>query len=146
MRKLLFILITTLIAVSCGTSRKGTTEENAIPEPCEAIIFIDKPYTEVETDYYSLDSLFIENGCLNIWVSYGGGCGDAEFTLYYNNIVLESFPPKANLMLKLKDEDNCRAIVQQKLYYDLSFFNDYAVGGGINLKLAGIDNSVMYKE
>jgi len=106
MKKLLFALLIALITVSCGSSKKITKEENTITEPCEAIVFIDKPYTEIETDYYSLDSLFIENGCLNIWVSYGGGCGDAEFALYYNNIVLESFPPQANLIdQKTKQKD-----------------------------------------
>ncbi len=59
---------------------------------------------------------------------------------------MESMPPKANLLLQFKDEDNCRAVVQQKLYYDISFFEEYASNEGINIRLAGIGKPVLFKK
>ena len=135
-----------LILSSCGQSKKITSNEKPISEPCESMIFTNDQFKNIESDYYSLDSLFIENNCLNIWVSYSGGCGDSEFNLLYSNKVMKSMPPKTNLMLQFKDNDGCRALVQQKLYYDLSFFDDYAQNGGINLRLVGLDSSVLYKK
>ncbi len=146
MKNLLYIILLAVLISSCGQSKKITSNEKPILEPCEPITFTDDQFRDIESDYYSLDSLFIDNNCLNIWVSYGGGCGDSEFTLLYNNKVMKSMPPKTNLMLKFTDNDNCRAIVQQKLYYDLSFFDDYAKSGGINLRLVGLDSSVLYKK
>ena len=108
--------------------------------------FTDQPFTEIETDYYQVDSVFITGNCLNIWATYSGGCGDSEFTLFYNNLIMESMPPKANLMLKFSDQDNCRAIVQQKLTYNISFFDDYAKEDGIRLRLAGVGKTVLYKK
>lgn len=145
MKKILSLIIVVLLLVSCGASKKTTKEDNIKPEPCESITFTDKPYSEIESDYYSVDSLFIDNGCLNIWVTYSGGCGDAEFTFYYNDRVMQSSPPKTNFMLHLRDDDNCRAMVQQKLYYDLSFFNDYRENEGINLRMTGIGKSILFK-
>lgn len=145
MKYFLYILVLFFLATSCNTSKKVTTDHSTDPEPCEAIIFTKEAYNNIETDYYTIDSLFIENNCLNIWVSYSGGCGDAEFTLLYNNRIMESFPPKTSLMLQFKDMDDCRAIVQQKLYYNLSFFDDYAKDSGISLRLTGIGKSVLYK-
>lgn len=132
---------------SCKSTIK--TSQQKADEPnitCEAILFTEDAYTELETDYYQVDSVFITGSCLNIWVTYSGGCGDSEFKLYYNNLIMQSMPPKANLLLQFTDNDNCRAVVQQKLYYDISFFDEYAENEGINLRLAGIGKPVTYKK
>jgi len=118
-------------------------EDNS--EFCESMTYNTNPVNNIATDYYSLDTIFIANDCLNIWVSYSGGCGDAEFVLYYTDRVKKSMPPKTNLRLQLTDDDPCRAIVQQKLFYNLSFFDDYADKNGILLMLSGNDKSVLFK-
>lgn len=148
---ILILSLVIVVSVSCRSNKtfvkkpihKG--DEQTTVEVCESIKFTDLPFTEIETDYYQVDSLFITGSCLNIWISYSGGCGDSEFALYFNNRVMESMPPKASLMLTLSDKDNCRAIVQQKLTYNISFFDNYAEEEGIKLRLAGVDSSVLYK-
>ncbi len=148
MRQLLIysILLLVFISTSCKSTKKVSKEPEIAPDICESIIFTDKQYNNVKSDYYSVDTLFIDNNCLNIWVTYSGGCGDAKFKLIYNNKVLQSMPPKTNLFLQFTDNDNCRAEVQQKLYYNLSFFEEHAENGGISLRLSDIGKTVLYKK
>ena len=146
MKIVLFIISTTVIIllVSCKSSRKAAENNINIDNFCESMTYNSSAVDNISTDYYSIDTLFIDNNCLNIWVSYVGGCGDSDFKLYYSDIVYESMPPTTNLLLQLNDNDPCKAIVQQKLYYNLSFFDEYKQNNGILLKLSGIDKSVLY--
>ncbi len=140
----ILILAIVLFLTCCHSSRKATSTMDETLDICESMTYNSKAVDNISTDYYTLDTLFIENNCLNIWVSYGGGCGDADFKLFYSNIIDKSNQPTTTLLLQLIDNDPCRAIVQQKLFYNLSFFDDYLENDGILLKLSGTENSVMY--
>ncbi len=144
MLKYLVTLFISIVMLPSCKSLKETNVESPV-NICESMTFNNTPFSEIETDYYSVDSVYIENNCLVIWANYGGGCGDASFKLYYSDKVMESSPPKTNLFLQLKDQDHCRAIVQQKLYFNLSFFDNYANEDGITLRLSGLDKSVFYR-
>jgi protein involved in sex pheromone biosynthesis len=142
---LVIISVCVMMISSCHSSKK-TAAVTESPNECESMTFNKSALSNIQTDYYSVDSMYIENDCLVIWVNYSGGCGDADFTLYYSDRVMESMPPKSNLLLQLVDQDDCRAIVEQKLYFNLSFFDNYAIQDGINLRLSGIGKTVLYKK
>ena len=88
-------------------------------------------------DPFDVDSMTIDGDCLNVFVHYGGGCGEANFELYYTQIVAQSMPPQTSLQLSFEDNDNCRSIVSRRLFFDLEPFSDYANNGGIYLLIAG---------
>ena len=140
------LLLTIIILTSCHSAKETTNIVDETPNICESMTYNNQAVDNISTDYYSIDTLFINNNCLNIWVSYGGGCGDADFKLYYSNNIDKSNQPKTSLLLQLIDNDPCRAIVQQKLFYNLSFFDGYAEKDGILLEFAGSNNSLMYKK
>ncbi len=139
------LVLVIILYNSCSSSKKSAHNKDKTDEVCEAMTYNSKPVNNIATDYYTIDSLFIIDNCLNIWASFSGGCGAFEFKLLYNDRVMESMPPKTNLLLQLTDNDPCRAIVQQKLFFNLSFFDEYANQDGILLKLVGTDKSVLYK-
>ena len=142
---LMSILLSVIITSSCNTPKKITVN-NDLPDICESMTYTNQPFTDIASDYYTMDSVFIVNNCLNIWVSYSGGCGDSDFKLYYTNKIIKTNTPKTNILLQLTDNDNCRAIVQQKLFFNLSFFEEYAEDEGITLLLSGIGKSVLFKK
>ena len=145
MRKLFFLFITISFAyslVSCKSS-KATKTGNKVDE-CVSMIYSELPLDKIVTDSYTVDSIFITGDCLNVWVSYSGGCGYTDFSMYFTNMVLQSIPAQTTLKLKLIDKDDCRAIVQEKLYFNLNFFKDYAETDGIEIHVGG--KSVMYKK
>jgi hypothetical protein len=78
-------------------------------------------------------------------VSYGGGCGEADFDLYLSNRIMESMPPKTLLYLTFNDQDPCRSIVKKKLKFSLKPLKKFADRGGIYLKIAGTEKSVLYQ-
>ena len=140
----ILILAIILLLTSCHSSKKTTSTVDESPDICEAMTYNSQPVDNISTDYYSIDTLFIKNNCLNIWVSYSGGCGDADFKLFYSNNIDKSKQPTTSLLLQLIDNDPCRATVQQKLFYNLSFFDDYLLEGGILLHLSGTGKSIVY--
>ncbi len=145
-------IITTLsllavLLASCNTSKKIVEKKNAdMDNICNSMTFNSQPVSKLSSDYYTIDTLFIVDNCLNMWVSYSGGCGNADFKLYYTDRMVTSMPPKTTLRLQLTDNDPCRAIIQQKLYFNISFFDDYAKKTGILLKFAGSNKSILYKK
>jgi len=143
MRLLIILAIVSFILHSCNTTKK--VEHYNGTDECMSMTYNSKPVNNLSTDYYNIDTVFITKNCLNIWVSYGGGCGEADFKLYYSDKISMSYPPKTSLRLQLSDNDPCRAIIQQKLLFNLSFFDEYAENEGITLKLAGTDRLVFYK-
>jgi len=142
------ILISTLflLLTSCNTVKTVNQQHDNTIDICESMSFNTNPVEKISTDYYSIDSLFIHNNCLNIWVSYSGGCGDADFNMYYTDKLIDTTPPKTKLRLQLIDNDPCRAIVQQKLFYNLSFFDENTEKNGILFELVGTQKSVLFKK
>ena len=144
MKKLIYLL-TVLTLFACHaqkeTSRQQKTRATA---DCKTILPLNEEANPGQSDPYQLDSLAVNNHCLEVFVSYSGGCGEAEFDLYATNKVMQSMPPQAVLLLNFKDEDPCRAIVRDTLYFDLSNFNELAKSGGIWLHLKDSDKRVLY--
>lgn len=146
MKNLLIIISLVFLISSCKSLKKTEQQQDTSPDICESMSFNSKPVDNISTDYYSIDSLTIDNNCLVIWVTYSGGCGDADFEMYYTDRIIETNPPKTKLRLQLTDNDPCRAIVQQKLFYNLSFFDDYAADKGLLIELVDSNKSVLYKK
>ncbi len=131
----IFVIILILSLSGCGTSKKSASVNTV--DDCHTMSFTNLPLSQIDTDQYTIDSLFIINDCLNIMVSYDGGCGNADFELFFTDIVMESSPPQTTLMLKLIDNDPCRSIITRQLPFNISFFKDYAEKGGIIINVGG---------
>ena len=72
----------------------------------------------------------MDGTCLKMAVTYGGGCKDHTFGIYWNGIVAKSMPPKANLFLSHNsNEDHCRSVKTENLAFDLSEMLDPASNG-----------------
>lgn len=140
---LLFFLAVFFLA-ACTTKKEiAKTDQNQIV--CSEMVLLEKPLDSLRFDHYSIDSLTIKDHCLEIMVSYGGGCGEANFDLYLSDRIMESMPPKTILYLTFEDNDPCRSIVKKKLKYSLKPLKKFADRGGIHLKIAGTERSVLYQ-
>jgi len=146
MKNLIIVTSLFLLLSNCNTVKKIDQQHDGTIDICESMSFNTNPVEKISTDYYSVDSLFINNNCLNIWVTYSGGCGDADFNIYYTEKIINTNPPKTKLRLQLTDNDPCRAIVKHKLYYNLSFFDEYANKDGILIELVGTEKNILFKK
>ncbi|MCM4155992.1 hypothetical protein [Gramella sp. AN32] len=57
---------------------------------------------------------------LIIYISYGGGCFPHLFSLEWDGLLLESFPPQYNFnLVDLSEYDPCKAILPAQLRFDI---------------------------
>ena len=145
MNKLLF-LFALLFLFSCHAQKEATKQQNQKSEiVCKPMLLLTEEAKVEESDFFNLDSLAITNKYLEVFVSYSGGCGEADFEIYHTNMVMHSMPPQTVLLLNFKDNDPCRAIIRDTLYFDLLPFHELAASGGIWLKFRDSDKKVLYK-
>ncbi len=138
----LVVLIPVLtIFYSCSFQKKATKHK---PTSCQTMEPVDT--VPAKGDFYTLDSLSVSGNCLNVYITYDGGCGSVDATMYYTERIMESFPPKTVLYFKFTDNDACRSLIQKTFLFDLSPFSQKASSGGIWLKIAGTGKKVLYKK
>ena len=137
----LFILFWTVS--SCKSSKKASAKEKGEKEMVEQLIYYDQPLDSLTTDMYIIDSVKIEGHILKVFVNYSGGCGDANFEMYYQPQKILVMPHRALLFLKLTDNDPCRSIVTKELLFDLSVMDKEAGTGGVVLHIG--NNKLTYK-
>lgn len=53
-------------------------------------------------------------------VRYGGGCGEHTFTVVYDEVCLETFPMQTGATLIHTTDDNCEAIQEKTIAFDLN--------------------------
>ncbi|MCF6170745.1 MAG: hypothetical protein L3J66_07210 [Bacteroidales bacterium] len=146
MNKLVF-LFALLFLFSCHAQKEVAKQQNKKAEvACKPMLLLTEEVNATASDFFDLDSLAVTNNCLEAFVTYSGGCGGAAFELYYTNKVMHSMPPQTTLFLHFKDDDPCRSIVQDTLYFDLSVFTELASSGGIWLRLKDSDKRVLLKD
>lgn len=145
MRIFLLVASFCFIITSCSSSKKVVENKQVDLLECQEMILLKEPLESLSFDHYYIDSVMINNQCLDFVVNYGGGCGEARFELYYGNELMESMPPKTVIYLSFEDIDPCRSIVTKKLSFNLSPFKKYADRGGIYFKIHGSDKSILYQ-
>lgn len=146
---LLFLAILSLVFSACRSGQKATGSENesqtSLKTDCAPLLLSEVPFHELESDYFELLSARIEDDCLQLIVSYSGGCGSVDFSLYRTQQIMKSMPPQTNIFLSLTDNDPCRELIQDTLWFDLRPYTSYAGSGGIVLKLQQQDEGLLYK-
>ena len=148
MKPLILIFLALLIGFffSCNNSKKVAGGEKTQIKICVSMDLLEIPLDSVRMDPINIDSLNINGNCLDVFVSYSGGCGEVKFNMYYTNLVQNSFPPQTAIYLSFEDNDHCRAIETKKLTFDLEPFSDYAKNRGIWLNLGNDKNArILYK-
>lgn len=137
--KLHFILFTLLLLGvllnACKGTKKTAKADQLSAYTGDKIILFDKPLDSLQTDYFDIDSIAMREQTLFVYVTYGGGCGDVEFEMFYRPQLMTVMPHRKNLALKLSDDDPCRELIQKELTYDLSVFNEEAKAGGVLLSI-----------
>jgi hypothetical protein len=89
------------------------------------------------TDPYDILETRLNGDTLAIKVQYGGGCEPHDFQMHQNMHWKKSMPPQLNIYLEHKNNnDMCRALITQDLYFDLSTCR-YNKGNSVILILNG---------
>jgi len=93
-----------------------------IPDPtgCDHVMFTQGDPIAMCRDELTISGGAIDGIVLEIYVSYGGGCGNHEFILLGRPIFKESYPVQIDLYVHHRNiDDHCDAIVGDTLCFDL---------------------------
>lgn len=145
---LIILIIATLSTLSCRLKKSTATRDatEAVNEQfCQPMVFQEDPFLPVASDLYDLVTAWIEDDCINLVVSYSGGCGTVDFQLHYDRQLMKSNPPQTSLFLAFADNDPCRAIVHDTLKFSLSPLNEYNFGDGLILNISGHEQNLLYQ-
>lgn len=129
------ILLSISLTLSCSNSKKVSKSENQ-NNNCLPVQMVED-YEGINSDLFEVEEVFVNDNCLNVILTYGGGCGEVNYEVFYNDVVLQSFPPQVFLKLKFTDNDPCRAIEMDTIRIDLSRFESMARAGGLQIGLGG---------
>jgi len=137
-----FLLLTQMAVGSNHTTING--KENT--GQCATITLLDSlPLRSLQTDDFTITSVTIEDSCLVIAVTYGGGCGTTNFELFWNKMITECRYPSVNVFLKLTDDDFCKAIISETvLKFDLTAFGGLRESYGLGIRIMGTEFLVSY--
>jgi hypothetical protein len=122
------ILIVTIFLIGCGNSKNAANSENtegnekATPSAKKAILSQDIAKFR-DTESYNIKSINLQGNILELNITYNGGCTDHEFELVGSAFITKSLPPKRIVQLyHHKSNDDCRELVHETLYFDISDF------------------------
>ncbi|MFK8046468.1 MAG: hypothetical protein AB8B72_13310 [Crocinitomicaceae bacterium] len=125
--KIITLFIGIAILASCGNSKNSTTnneatntEKEATPQAKQAILSQDIAKFK-DSESYSILDVNLQGNVLQLDISYSGGCEEHNFELVGSAFIMKSSPPKRIIKLyHHKNEDNCRELIFETLYFDIS--------------------------
>ncbi len=112
------------ILTSCKSKDAVATEVKSTQETMTEEVNkleVDKGYAAKVVDPITITGTSMEGNKLMISVQYSGGCETHDFRLMSNGSYMKSLPAQMNLTLEHDaHDDNCRALIEQTLVYDVS--------------------------
>ncbi len=112
---------------------------------CNKVVIISSElYTNAPADQMTINSLDLNENCLNISFSSSGCDGSTwEVKLIDSELILESNPPQRNLRLSLKNEEECEAYITKELTFDIN--NLKIDGNQVLLNITNSDDQILYE-
>ena len=139
MKTSIFTLVLLLSLISCDKPNPNTNS-------CEDSGYLVNTtlFSGITSDDFDISEAQIIGDCLEIGIRVGGGCGELNYSLIADEMVIETYPEKRMIRLILDDQDNCEALLYEKILFDISNFRTGKTGTVI-LLLEGFDDGLEYK-
>jgi hypothetical protein len=132
---LLFLCSTFLIFADCSSS-DDSNNCNA-----NATILADQPFSEINTENYTITSVALNENCLDITVS-SSGCDSNNWTM--NLFGANTNSAQRNLKVQLINQELCLAVFQKTVSFNLIPLR-IAGQHQITLNIEGWDEDVIYQ-
>ena len=137
--KIALLTLVTVIMMGCNDGGiPGTPLENSTTIRVDDDLFSNAPNDDVEITQATL-----AGDSLTLTIYYGGGCGDIYYDLIGETNYQTTNPIQRNIRLAFDDKDNCEALVELALSFDLTPIQ-VTNSDTIILNLAGWANPIEY--
>ena len=115
MKNLSILICLCFLLFSCKKKNNSPTIN------CDKIGILDSDgFRNAPKDPFTFISAEINGDCMEITVEYGGGCGEVDFQLFGQEEVAQSLPPQRLILLSLDDNDLCKALIKETIFFDLT--------------------------
>lgn len=116
-----------------------------IPGICEKLIYNDSErFEDAPRDPFIFNKVELDGNTLHTSVSYGGGCGEANFELIGVLSPILIYPPRVNMILSFDDQDLCEALITEELCFDLTPISASNDVGIVTIQIQGLDSLITY--
>jgi len=117
MKKILILVITTLLFTACKKDETNTSPS----VDCGDAVHIVNDTVGINRDIFRLVETTLDVNCLTLRLQYGGGCtGTVDFQLYsFGEYELDGVTHK-KVFISLLDEDGCEALIEKQVKFDLT--------------------------
>jgi len=136
-----------LVCISLSSCAIDSNDESF--ECDRKVVISAEEYIIAPNDQLTINSLEINGDCLTINFSSSGCSGDSwELKLIDADVILESYPPKRNLRLSLKNEELCDAFITREIIFDiykLQVDRNQVFGKKVKLNITNSDDQILYK-
>ncbi len=145
-----YILFTAaLILFSCSNAKKMSqnleNNTNLVnSSDIKIAILGDNNQNSIST---TINNVILKDNTLEISINYTGGCAKHEFELVGSEMISKSLPPirSINLIHKTLDEESCKRIMFDTLYFDITNLAYQKTSGSvIKLNLADWKEQLVY--
>ncbi|UKN02820.1 hypothetical protein K6119_04725 [Paracrocinitomix mangrovi] len=128
-----------LMISACGNSKETATSDKVT----KTAVLADN-LDEYRSASTNIEKVSIDENVMTLIVSYSGGCEKHEFSLVGSTALMKSLPPKRNILLQHKNnDDNCREYITDTLQFDITPLG-YKKGEEVHLILDGYKDPIHY--
>ena len=134
-----------MIFIFLGLTFHGCSDDDGAKQLCDFDAQIDADlFRTAPQDDLIINALGIEDDCV-VFEFSASGCdgGTWEIKLVDSGAVMESLPPQRNLILSLKNEEVCDAVITKVVSFDIS--NLQVEGDGVRLNIINTAANVLYE-
>ena len=118
--KFILSILSLLFLVGMTSCDKQVTP----PDGCQKIEIDEDLYNNGVLDPSTvINDVTIDENCLIMSLSYGGGCHDHEIVLVTDGIESFSIPPSLNFKLIHENKDPCNAFITENWEFDINSLN-----------------------
>lgn len=119
-------------------------EDDILPLSDLKVLIDGDAYNSATTGDLVINSLDIKGDFLTINFSAGGCDGNSwEVKLIDSGVLMKSNPPQRNLILSLKNEEDCEAYITKEVVFDISGLK--VSGDKVWLNVSNSDQGILYK-
>lgn len=115
------LLLASILFIACTGTKNSSSKTSEMKKeiiPVTRTANFEKPSNNPDFSIYSMS---ISENIATLIVTYSGGCQKHSFSAHFNGNYMKSLPPRATVFLNHNsNNDNCRAIVKDTLYIDLT--------------------------
>lgn len=140
-----FIIFSSILLfnISCSNNDNNDNNDTSICDKAAQVIS-DNNFQDIITANYMITNVVLNGDCLSVTIS-SSGCDGAtwQMKLLSSNSIFESFPIQREVKLELDNQEECLAVIQKTISFDLIPFqvDEYHQ---VVLNIDGWDQSIIY--